>query len=728
MNNRNKRDDYIVLSKYKMILFDCFGLTFHWQKGIRNTSGCIVSRHKEKKVSVTLEDYLKFLRKTPNDDVIPCFQEIADGYINQLAKKYKFEFSEEDCLTFMQSIKDWELNNKTLDSLKSLKQKYAKITLVLLIPNLSTELYNLTYDKLKDAFDKVVTADQLNNLQPGDLISNTLQAIETNSPVAKEDILYVTNSNRQGIEEALDSQIDHVWIENYDEYDWVRCINTKQKNIPLSLELPSMKSLVRWPTGWQKFLFNIPETKPFKHKWHYQIKQKEASLTCEWQEKFDGLTTLLPEEKEEIKETVFQNLKPIIRYFVREDLYLNTGSNSLLFVMGIICLVVFLYMYRIASEFFLTQFKDIGVITHIIFLGMSIAIFLVSSTLIKTLSRIFFKRYGFFIFSILISCIYLFLVWNFLGTRSIKIYLAFPYLLIIFMCIIIFSIWKYLPVTNPIHNPNIAIFEKIKRLPEYYIIKLLPVCFLGALIFWPQFRTTVVVSSSLGLIIGMATVATSYLLAYFILIPYLIFVYNKKHELNHQPQAVMTHSLLNILVLIKGRAFVDRDIIDELEVVAHALERTTSEIDRDDSDTFLWYQEQIRRKAHAVRELKKFILLPNLNAQQTLSEKVTFLLLCVSEQNWAALPTPEIPKATSVERRKSFVNRLKFSGRKILIAFLPLILYMGVQSILSVPFSGYIAVLVGSWAIINLLEILDPQYKEKLNSIQNITDRFTPKP
>lgn len=194
----------------------------------------------------------------------------------------------------------------------------------------------------------------------------------------------------------------------------------------------------------------------------------------------------------------------------------------------------------------------------------------------------------------------------------------------------------------------------------------------------------------------------------------------------HYPEAVVLNSICNVLYNVEtesdkwNNVKFKRKLLIEIESVAKRFENELSNrISCFDSATNIWLKDSGRKIGTGIRELKKYILLPNDKTREQLITILSTNLVNAADGNWDLFKKIDPPAILSWRLRSfQLLRRLMAIILPMIIVFIILISPIK----LSDTIMGYI--LAGSigWVAIIILAWLDPDYQEKIGNFTEKAD------
>jgi hypothetical protein len=121
---------------------------------------------------------------------------------------------------------------------------------------------------------------------------------------------------------------------------------------------------------------------------------------------------------------------------------------------------------------------------------------------------------------------------------------------------------------------------------------------------------------------------------------------------------------------------------------------------------------EINHRAAGIREIKRDVCFPKRDTHIEIKDKLEALICAIADGVWAELPTFEPPDISPGRRR-----RLIGIVRQVFIAFLPLGI-LGFTKVANISLdstiSAYLWTSAIGWAILGILVILDPGFRDRV--------------
>jgi hypothetical protein len=180
---------------------------------------------------------------------------------------------------------------------------------------------------------------------------------------------------------------------------------------------------------------------------------------------------------------------------------------------------------------------------------------------------------------------------------------------------------------------------------------------------------------------------------------------------------------------------VKRKLMKELEAAADAVSRKVARaLPTSDIYTDAWLRHRLESIGAAIREKKRLVCIPEVEARQRLVDSLSGSLTNLALGNWEGIETSGSRKVVSPEKgaapqevvRQDMRIRLRSLARGTVAAFLPAAVYVGAEMLGlfeplgDSPLKGSLAIVVVVWAVISLLFVIDPRFADKIETVQDL--------
>lgn len=200
------------------------------------------------------------------------------------------------------------------------------------------------------------------------------------------------------------------------------------------------------------------------------------------------------------------------------------------------------------------------------------------------------------------------------------------------------------------------------------------------------------------------------------------------HNKTRNPKAYLLHELTQALNHVKhlnrfGRGLRYSEecslILNHIEMAAEALEKLPKRNIPGDEFVANWYIEYCERRANAIRELKKWVLLPKGDTGIHLEEEIRNRVALVAKDDWDGLPEfirDPPPKLT-------WSVRILQALRSTLSGVIPVAIIFAFGNQIqwpSVEIRIYTTFFACAWALFTFLPLLDSGFKERLSMLKEL--------
>lgn len=151
-------------------------------------------------------------------------------------------------------------------------------------------------------------------------------------------------------------------------------------------------------------------------------------------------------------------------------------------------------------------------------------------------------------------------------------------------------------------------------------------------------------------------------------------------------------------------------------------------VGRVDTGTYEWFQRTLRRKATAIRELKKWVLNPKADTHAYLTHRLSDLFVRAAEGDLdsveMAAEDPAFTKTALVKRFWSFVKVLPSAVVPAAVVWI-----FHRARLLTEPLLTYLVIGSFIWVCLTLMSAFDPHYSDRLDAFRKLTSSlpFFPK-
>ncbi len=141
-----------------------------------------------------------------------------------------------------------------------------------------------------------------------------------------------------------------------------------------------------------------------------------------------------------------------------------------------------------------------------------------------------------------------------------------------------------------------------------------------------------------------------------------------------------------------------------------------------------WLKETTKQVAAAMREKKKWILMPSEDTRDSFVESMASTLVYIVSDDWSALEHLETKKLTRPELRRVIASFTLKAFRTVLVALLPTLGFLIFQQTplaITGVLREYIIVGLLIWGLLAFIAVLDQNFSAKISAIKDITGLLT---
>jgi hypothetical protein len=160
-------------------------------------------------------------------------------------------------------------------------------------------------------------------------------------------------------------------------------------------------------------------------------------------------------------------------------------------------------------------------------------------------------------------------------------------------------------------------------------------------------------------------------------------------------------------------------ILERIEEAAGCMEIYARRFTPLDRASALWQEQVFLRRANAIRQLKKWVILSKADSWKQLDLELRRILSLVVAANFDGLPEAELDAAPVMP----WWRRSGRWAKALIVALLPLAFFFMLEQrgLLVGEYKTYGATATGLWAVVNLLLLLDDRFGQKLETLKSVT-------
>ncbi|WP_250507933.1 haloacid dehalogenase type II [Caballeronia sp. GAFFF3] len=151
------------LTDFDTLTFDCYGTLIDWETGIFEALRPLLDRvQPELTRDQVLEAHARHESSQQKYTPGKRYQELLAIVYKRLAEEWGVSFTQEDCMVYGRSIRDWPAFPDSADALRYLKQHYKLV----ILSNVDNESFAHSNARLQVEFDAIITAEDIGSYKP----------------------------------------------------------------------------------------------------------------------------------------------------------------------------------------------------------------------------------------------------------------------------------------------------------------------------------------------------------------------------------------------------------------------------------------------------------------------------------------------------------------------------------------------------------------------------------
>lgn len=224
-------------SRFEALTFDCYGTLIDWEAGILQALRPVLAvRGVRATDDEVLAHYARFEAEAEHGEYMP-YREVLRQVVERIGDVYGFTPEDRERDRLPDSMRRWPPFSDTVAALRVLGARYR----LGIISNVDFDLFEATEEKLRVAFDRLVTAELCRSYKPHRRNFNTMLAL---LDLPRERVLHVAESLFHDIKPANDLGIATVWVNRRKGRGGTPGASGTCEAQP-SLEVPDMATLAR---------------------------------------------------------------------------------------------------------------------------------------------------------------------------------------------------------------------------------------------------------------------------------------------------------------------------------------------------------------------------------------------------------------------------------------------------------------------------------------------------
>jgi 2-haloacid dehalogenase len=187
------------------LTFDCYGTLIDWESGLWAALEPVLKRHGQTIGREAALELFGPLEAAQEHGTYKTYREVLGAVLKGIGAKLGFTPSDDEVKAFGGSVGDWPAFADSPDALALLKRRFKLVV----ITNCDDDLFAQSNNKLKVAFDHVITAQQAKSYKPS---LNNFHVAFRRIGVPQEQILHVAQSLFHDHVPAKQLGLTSVWI------------------------------------------------------------------------------------------------------------------------------------------------------------------------------------------------------------------------------------------------------------------------------------------------------------------------------------------------------------------------------------------------------------------------------------------------------------------------------------------------------------------------------------
>ena len=230
------------LSDFSTLSFDCYGTLIDWESGmiaglepLSSRLATTLTRDQVLEAHARVESTQQ--RWTPGKR----YAELLPIVYKRLAEEWSIPVTQDECLAYGQSVKNWPAFPDSADALAYLKEHFKLV----ILSNVDNESFAASNAKLGVTFDAIITAEDVGSYKPADRNFEYMLEVLSQRDIAKGQILHTAESlfhdhvpgNRHGLTSA--------WIYRRHEQVGFGATMTPSHKPDIAFQFTSMAEMAR---------------------------------------------------------------------------------------------------------------------------------------------------------------------------------------------------------------------------------------------------------------------------------------------------------------------------------------------------------------------------------------------------------------------------------------------------------------------------------------------------
>lgn len=229
------------LTEFKVLTFDCYGTLIDWESGMIEGLRRLTSRvERQLSRNQILEAHARHESSQQMWTPAKCYSELLAIVYKRLAEEWGVSYTNEECIAYGRSVKDWPAFPDSAAALQYLKNHYKLVVL----SNVDNESFKASNDRLLVEFDAVYTAEDVGSYKPSDRNFEYMLEKLQSVGVEKHEILHTAESLFHDHAPANKHGIANCWIYRRHDQQGFGATMTPDKMPSYNYQFNSMADLV----------------------------------------------------------------------------------------------------------------------------------------------------------------------------------------------------------------------------------------------------------------------------------------------------------------------------------------------------------------------------------------------------------------------------------------------------------------------------------------------------
>jgi 2-haloalkanoic acid dehalogenase type II len=199
----------VNLTDFDTLTFDCYGTLIDWETGIFEGLRPLLERAVPPPTrDQVLEAHARHESSQQHYTPGKRYQEVLAIVYKRLAEEWKLSYTQEECVAYGRSIRNWPAFADSAEALRYLKQHFKLV----ILSNVDNESFAFSNAKLQVEFDGIFTAEDVGAYKPSQRNFEYLLEKLASRGIRKEQILHVAESLFHDHKPANEIGLTSCWI------------------------------------------------------------------------------------------------------------------------------------------------------------------------------------------------------------------------------------------------------------------------------------------------------------------------------------------------------------------------------------------------------------------------------------------------------------------------------------------------------------------------------------